>query len=166
MEFSLNNISEELHRRDLQAAFQRGNHKSANEKCDYLTCALSKEIQKCWNLILPDNCMDSIPHLVFNHMGVATHLGITEYCTFEPKNRVTHDLSFPGKFSGESVNSRVKIDSLEPCMFSYVFLCIIHCIVSLRNKYPQTKIWIRKEDIKSAFRRLHLSATTAYRSVV
>ena len=110
--------------------------------------------------------MDSIPHLVLNPMGVATHLGITEYGTFEPKNRVTHDLSFPGKFSGESLNSRVKIDSLEPCIFSYVFLRIIDYIVSLRNQYPQTRIWIRKEDIKSAFRRLHLGAITAYRSAV
>ena len=110
--------------------------------------------------------MDSIPHIVLNPMGVATHLGITEYGMFEPKKRATHDLSFPGLFSGKSVNSRVKIDSLELFMFSYVFLRIIHYIVSLQNKYPQTRIWIRKEDIKSAFRRLHLGATTASRSAV
>ena len=38
--------------------------------------------------------------------------------------------------------------------------------MALRKKHPQTRIWIRKEDIKSAFRRLHLNATTAFRSAV
>jgi len=99
-------------------------------------------------------------------MGVATHLGITEDGTFDEKDRVTHDLSFPGGFSGESVNSRVKIEKLEPCMFSFTFSRIIHYIVALRRKYPGKRIWIRKEDVKSAFRRLHLNARTAFRSAV
>ena len=97
-------------------------------------------------------------------MGVATHIGINEEGKFLPNNRVTHDLSFPGEISGESVNSRVQPKFLEPCMFSYVFLRVIHYIVALRRKYPDRRIWIRKEDFKSAFRRLHLNAITAFRS--
>ena len=58
------------------------------------------------------------------------------------------------------------MDSLELCIFSYVFLQIIHYIVSLRISYLMSKIWIRKEDNKSACRRLHLNTTTAYRSAV
>ncbi len=73
-------------------------------------------------------------------MGVATHLGVTEDGTFEPKDRVTHNLSFPGKFSGKSVNSRVKMDESEPCMFSFVFLRIIHYIVALKKKHQKTRI--------------------------
>ena len=67
-------------------------------------------------------------------MGVATHFGITEKGNFEPKDRVTHDLLFPGCISGESVNSRVKTENLEPCMFSFVFLRLVHYIVALRRK--------------------------------
>ena len=105
--------------------------------------------------------------LVLNPMGVAAHLGITESGKFVTKNRVTHDLSFPGKFSGKSVNSRVKSKSLEPCMFSLVFLRLIrYIVVALRTKYPKTKIWLRNKDLKSAFRRLHLNALTSVRSAV
>ncbi len=51
-------------------------------------------------------------------------------------------------------------------MFRFVFLRLVHYIVALRRKYPKTRIWIRKEDIKSAFRRLHLNAHTAFQSAV
>ncbi len=137
-----------------------------NKKNDFLTKALKKEIKKGWNLYLPGDCYRDVPDLVLNPMGVATHLGITEDDTFEEKDRVTHDLSFPGGFSGESVNSRVKMEELEPCMFSFAFSRIIHYIVALRKKIPNKRIWIRKEDVKSAFRQLHLNARTAFRSMV
>ena len=51
-------------------------------------------------------------------------------------------------------------------MFSFVFLRLVHYIVALRKKYPKIRIWIQKEDIKSAFRRLHLNAATAFQSAV
>ena len=101
-----------------------------DEKNEFIVSVISKEIKKGWNLILPDHCVDIISDLVLNLMEVATNLGITETENFEPKNQVTQDLSFLGKFSGESINSRVKVDCLEPCMFSYIFLRIIHYIVS------------------------------------
>ena len=151
---------------DLDESYTRGNHKSAHQKNEFLVKALKKEIKKGWNLLLPGDCHKEIPELVLNPMGVATHLGITEKGNFEPKDRVTHDLSFPGCISGDSVNSRVKTKNLEPCMFSFVFLRLVHYIVALRRKYPKTRIWIRKEDIKSAFRRLHLNAHTAFQSAV
>ena len=164
--FDIEDLDESMRKMYLNEAYKRGNHKSAEEKNEFLTKALKKEIKKGWNLLLPGDCYKNIPELILNPMGVATHLGVTEDGTFEPKDRVTHDLSFPGKFSEKSVNSRVKMDKLEPCMFSFVLLRIVHYIVALRKKHPKTRIWIRKEDIKSAFRRLHLNATTAFRSAV
>ena len=166
VDFYLEELDEEIRRKDTKEAYSRGNHKSADRNNEFLTKALKKEIVKGWNMILPGDYYDDVPELVLNPMGVATHLGVTETGNFAEKNRVTHDLSFPGKISKKSVNSRVKFDQLEPCMFSFVFSRIVHYIVALRRKYPTTKIWIRKEDIKSAFRRLHLNAATAFRSAV
>ena len=99
-------------------------------------------------------------------MGVASHVRIMEDGSFQEKLRVTHDLSFPGAFSGESVNSRVQKENLEPCMFGHTFLRVIHQIVHLRQKYPKKIVWIRKEDFKSAYRRIHLNARTAIKSAV
>ena len=166
VDFDLDDIDDELRWRDLAAAVARGNHKSAKLNNEFLSNALKKEIEQGWMLALPSDCIYEIPGLTLSPMGVATHIGITDTGDFLPKNRVTHDLSFPGAISGLSVNSRIDPSKLEPCMFSHVFSCIIHYIVALRSKYPRTRIWIRKEDFKSAFRRIHFNATTAYQSAV
>ncbi len=166
VEFDLEELDEKIRIQDLRCAVARGNHKSASKNEEFLEKAMKKEIMKGWNLILPGDCFEEIPELILNPMGVATHLGINEEGKFLPKNRVTHDLSFLGEISRTSVNSRVKTKNLEPCMFSFVLLRVIHYIVALRRKYPNRKIWLRKEDFKSAFRRLHLNAKTALRSAV
>ena len=67
---------------------------------------------------------------------------------------------FSGKESGESINSRVRIDDLEPCMLLHTLLRVINHIVRLQAKYPHTIIWLRKEDFKSAYQRLNLNAKT------
>ena len=69
-----------------------------DEESEFLVSTISKEIRKDRNLILPDGCLNTIPDLVLNPMGVAVHLGIAASGKFEPKNCVTYDLSFPGYF--------------------------------------------------------------------
>ena len=99
-------------------------------------------------------------------MGVSEQIGVSETGKFVPKKILTHDLSFPGVKSDHSINSRVKDNNLEPCMFGHTFLRIIHKIVQLRHKYPDKIIWIRKEDAKSAYRRMHMSGESALRAAV
>ena len=149
--FPLKDLEENLRIEDLEAAFIRGNHKSAQLKEKILSKAMLKEIKKGWSLPIPESKFNKIPNLILSPMGVANHIGVTASGEFAPKDRVTHDLSFPGLISGESVNSRVKEEELEPIMFGHTLIRLIHYIVYLRSKYPNLKIWIRKEDLKSAF---------------
>jgi hypothetical protein len=99
-------------------------------------------------------------------MGVADQLGISATGEFVSKLRVTHDLSFSQAVSGESLNSRVQKEELEPCMFGHTLLRLVHHIVHLRSEYPGKKIWLRKEDFKSAYRHMHLNAKTAFQTSV
>ena len=99
-------------------------------------------------------------------MGVAEQIGVSEEGTFVPKKRLTHDLSFVQEASNKAINSRVIETDLEPCMFGHAFLRIIHKIVHLRKLFPNKKIWIRKEDAKSAYRRMHMNADTAIQAGV
>jgi hypothetical protein len=99
-------------------------------------------------------------------MGVADQLGVSATGEFIEKLRVTHDLSFPGSESKESINSRVIKDILEPIMFGHALIRVIHYIVNLRRRHPTRKIWIRKEDFKSAYRRIHLRASTAKQAAI
>ena len=150
-----------LRMKDLEAAYKRGNHKSVIKNEQFLSNALIKEVELGWNLILPEGTHREIPGLILNPMGVASHVGIDHTGEFVPKNRVTHDLSFPGKCSGHSVNSQIRTGNLEPCIFSYFLLRLIHYRIALRTEYPNQRIWIRKEDFKSAFRRLHMNSITS-----
>ena len=164
--FPLSPLDEASRKQDLMHAYIRGNHKSAKKEETHLADAMEKEISKGWNIILPDSRYTDIPNLILNPMGVASHCGISAFGEFIDKLRITHDLSFPGKISNESVNSRSIPDDLEPCMFGHALLRIIHYIVNLRKRHPQKKIWVRKEDIKSAYRRMHLSSESAFTSAV
>jgi hypothetical protein len=94
-------------------------------------------------------------------MGVVSQSTINELGEIIPSNRVTHDLSFPGPISGLSINSRTKMDCLEPCYYGHTLSCLIHQIVAYRTEYPTLPIVLQKVDFKSAYRRMHLNAKTA-----
>ena len=164
--FPVIKLDDETRLQDIEAMKIRGNHKSAQIHEKYLADAFKKEVEKGWILILPDEEASNIPGLEIAPMGVADQLGISATGQFVSKLRVTHDLSFPQAVSGESLNSRVEKDQLEPCMFGHTLLRLVHHIVTLRSKYPAKKIWLRKEDFKSAYRRMHLNATTALQASV
>jgi hypothetical protein len=164
--FPTKELEESTRIQDLRAMKQRGNHKSARTHEDHLAVAFTKEVEKGWNLILPESEAFNIPHLELAPMGVADQLGISATGEFVSKLRVTHDLSFAQAVSGESLNSRVNKEELEPCMFGHTLLRLVHHIVYLRSKYPTKKIWLRKEDFKSAYRRMHLNAKTAFQTSV
>ena len=106
--FPVSEITEEERLQDIEAATKRGNHKSAEKHELYLADAFTKEVQKGWILILPDKDVKNIPGLELAPMGVADQLGVSATGEFVSKLRVTHDLSFPGKISKKSINSRVK----------------------------------------------------------
>ena len=164
--WKLKDVQEDVRTQDMEAALKRGNHKSAAKHADFLVNALSKEIVKGWELLLPASAAKIIPTLVLSPMGVAEHLGVQADGSFAPKKRVTHDLSFPGVVSEQSINSRILEDHLEPCMFGHALLRIVHRVIHLRLLYPATRIWMRKDDAKSAYRRVHLNATTVFQTAV
>ena len=164
--WDLKKINNEDRLRDVEAAIERGNHKSAVINKEFLAEALAKEVKKGWMLVLPLEKAMNIPQLVMSPMGVVEQLGISHTGDFVKKKRITHDLSFPGQASKTSVNSRVIKKNLEPCMFGYTMLRIIHWILHLRRIHPFKKIWIRKEDAKSAYRRMHLHVDTVLKTGV
>jgi len=77
VDFPLVDLDEKLRRADIAASFARGNHKSAIMKENILSEAISKEVLKGWNIILPMHTYDHLPGAVLNPMDVATHIGIS-----------------------------------------------------------------------------------------
>ena len=159
--YHLEDLPEDDQVQDLHKRVRGGNHKSAAKYDSFLSNAMKKEVEKGWALIIPDNDALKIPLIEIAQLGVAEHLGISEEGTYVPKLHLTHDLSFPGVISAESINSRIDRERLEPIMLGHCLLHILHQIVALPMKYPDRKNFIRKEDLKSAYRRMHLEAKSA-----
>ena len=144
----------------------RGNHKIASTHKDYLGEAMQKEVDKCWAIIINKEEATEILGIELPPMGVIEHLGIADIGEYVPKLWLTHDLSFLGSVSKESIKSRVDKEILEPIMFRHCLLQVIHHIVDMRFRHPQVNIFIWKEDLKSSYRQMHLQEKSALRSEV
>ena len=109
VKFSVEDLDEETRRKDVQMAFTRGNHKLAEKHNEYLAKAVTKEIMRGWNLILPEDCHEHILEIVLNPMGVATHLGVRESGNFELKhlkNNSLHSSIAQGIPSYENIDTK------------------------------------------------------------
>jgi hypothetical protein len=159
--FPLESISEEDRVKDFKEALNYGNHRSAVSNHRILMKTMTKESQRGWVLpLLPDHA-SQLTRATMSPMGIVTQSTINEKGEIIPSNRVTHDLSFPGKFSYESINSRTQMKELSPCQYGHMLLRCIHYIVQLRIANPNLPIVMQKADFKSAYRRVHLNAATA-----
>lgn len=125
---------------------------------------MSNEIMKGCGLIHPEESALNILGLEINPVGAAEHPEINSLGDYVSKQRVTYDLSFPGVRMGESIISRMDRLELEHIMFGHCMSRLMHQLVTLRRRHPGRKIWTRKKDLKSAYRRLRLRAGPALKS--
>lgn len=159
--FPLSEINEDCRRKDFDHALQYGNHKSATMQPDVLLAHMKKESQQGWIIpLLPEHAR-LLPKATISPMGIVSQSKINNQGEIISSNRITHDLSFPGKFSGESINSRTNLDELVPCNYGHMLVRCIHYIVQLHLNHPNLPIILQKVDFKSAYRRIHLNANTA-----
>ena len=126
---------------------------------------MEKEVLKGWSISLQIDDALSIPNAEAAPHGLANQATINELGEVVEKERVTHDLSFPGKESGESINSRIKKEDLEPCFYGHMHSRCIHYIISQRLRNPRKRIFTRKDDFKSAFCQSHLHASSAVKTL-
>jgi hypothetical protein len=152
---------EDVRLQDFDRILEYKNHKSARMMENILNEHLLKEVQRGWLIPLKPRDARKLNNASISPMGVVSQSTINELGEIIPSNRVTHDLSFPGPISGQSINSRTEMDQLVPCYYGYTLNRIIHQIVAYRMIYPTLPIVLQKVDFKSAYRRMHLNAEIA-----
>ena len=154
--YNKEDLSESIQKLDLEAALSRGNHKSAKVKESILEKAFIKEVKLSYQLPLKPHHIHDIPGIRMSPMGVADQLSINKLREIIEKDRVTHNLPFPGEASAESINSMIDEDSLFNLIYGHMHSQCIHHKVATRKKFPNTRILGNKADFKSAYRRQHL----------
>ncbi len=163
--FPLHYIDPETRSTDNAFHLDRGNHKSATKFHDILKDIIQDDVSKGYALILPIQILKHLINPSIAPLGCHQQETINEKGERVPKFRMTHDQTFPGP-SGLSVNNRVIKESLPPSnVYGYTLKCILHYIVSLRNRHPTTKIHLSKFDFDAAYRRCHLSTQSALESL-
>ena len=97
---------------------------------------MATESQQGWSLLLPPLFALQIKYAEVAPHGVVSQNTITDYGKIVEKERVTHDQSFPGKTSNQSINSRVIDDELKECQFGYTHKRMLHYIIGCRQRHP------------------------------
>jgi hypothetical protein len=78
----------------LEAALQRGNHKSAQKDAEGLAALLIDDVTRGYSLPLPLDQVHNIPGLSLQPMGVTIQSTINEQNAIVSKKRLTHDSTF------------------------------------------------------------------------
>ena len=111
--FPLTQIDDKLRQKDLLAALEYKNHNSAHPITSSLAKHMSTEIEHGWSLPLPPNFALELKGAEIAPHGIVKQNTITELGEIVEKERVTHDQSYPGQYSKESINSRVIEEELS-----------------------------------------------------
>jgi len=158
-------ISEEDRVADLLEALSFGNHKGASSQPKLLEELVTNDVVHGYALPLPLDKITRIPGICMAPLNIQPQWTINERGEIVEKDRLTHDQSFKWTQSGTSVNSRIDTDLLQQCKFGKCLTRIINWTVAARRKFPNRRIMAKKDDIKSAYRRMHLSWDTATQTV-
>jgi hypothetical protein len=78
--------------------------------------------------------------------GLALQFALLQDGSRVPKRRLTQDSSFALTFPEASVNERVDMDTYPEMIYGWGLSRIIHFIVALRLRHPNSKIFIAKYD--------------------
>ena len=161
-----NPVDEETRKSDLKAMIKRGNHKSTSKNKNFkvLEKAFSKEVKLGWSIPVTIKAITKIKNAFVIPLGVANQYSIDETGQRIPKQRVTHDATFPTP-SGDSVNNRTIDALLQQCIYGQCLRRVIHAIHRLRLAKPSTKIMMSKYDLDAAYRRLHVRHDQALQCV-
>ena len=154
--YKLQPINELVKKEDFKSALEYGHHKSAKRNYKVFMDGLNSEVELGYTLPLLAKHAIAIPQAELAPHGLTFQHSINDRGKILSKDRTTHDLSFPGKASFNSINNRIEDDSLVPCLSGKIMNICIHYIIGCRQMHPKNIIWLAIQDYKSAYRRAHL----------
>ena len=158
-------IDKDTEREDLIIGLERGNHKGALNQPKELITLVHKDVTHGYALPINGDTATKINGGAWAPLNIQEQWSINEKGERIMKKRLTHDQSFQGLSSKQSINDRVEKDTLEPLIYGFMFMRVIHMIHTMRWAYPNMHILICKFDLASAYRRMHLSAQTAAKCI-
>jgi hypothetical protein len=141
------------------------NHKKANEHFDIVKDSIETDVSHGFAAPILVSEINKLPGAMVCPLGIAQQTTISHDCQRVPKNRLTHDQTFPALELSDSVNTIIDIQAYPELVYGFCLKRIIYQIIALRHHHPKSRILIAKYDIKQAFRRVHYSGSAAYKCI-
>jgi hypothetical protein len=158
-------LSEEERVTELTAMLERGNHKSAKDEPAEVSKLLLKDVTHGFSMPVLPSIIPKLMKALVQPFGMAKQTTLTELGERQVKYRLTQDLSFSLTGDRRSVNSRIDMSAYVGMIYGWCLLRLIHFIVALRAKFPQSRILICKYDYSDAYRRIAHAAHAAVQSI-
>ena len=140
VEIPLTPMDTEEEMEDNKAILQRGNHKGATSQPSLLNKLVTKDIEHAFALPISPASTLKIKGGRLAPLNIASQWTIDEKGEKIKKKRLTHDQSFQGLVSGQSLNEQVITEDLEPIIYGHMFLRICHMIHAMRFAHPTVHI--------------------------
>ena len=102
--------------------------------------SLNSEVELGYALPLLAKHAITIPQAELAPHSLTSQYSINDREEILSKDRITHDLSFPGRASFNSINNRTEDDSLVPCLFGKTMSRCIRYFIGCKQKHPKTII--------------------------
>ena len=150
--YKLQPINELERKENFKAALEYDHHKSAKRNYKVFMDSLNNGVELGYALPLLAKHAIAIPQAELVPHGLTSQHTINDRREILSKDRITHDLSFPGKASLDSINNQIEDDSLVPYLFGKTMNRCIHYIIGYRQRHPKKIIWLAIQDYKSAYR--------------
>ena len=146
---------------ELQENLARGNHNSAKSRPKELETKITREVIYGFALPIWLATIAKIPKAMLQACGLVTQSTLSESGQRKEKSRLTHNLLFSITSPYALVNRRLDRDEYPELIYGFCLLRIIHYIVALRLRIPDTPILISKYNFWDAYRRISHRATSA-----
>ncbi len=153
-----------MQKKDVNEALTFGNHKGATSQPLLLQQLIVKDVTYGFGLAIPLSTVHSIQGALLAPMNIMKQNTIDEQGQIIPKDRLTHDQSYPWRL-GASINSRIWIKDLLPCPVGACIRRLVNYAVAACKKYPNRRILATKINYKSAYRCCHLNWLTAVQTI-
>jgi hypothetical protein len=159
-------LTEEERLAELEAQFERGNHKSAVQNMEEVRALLSGDVRRGFVLPIKASAIFNVKGLHLQPGGMVRQLSLKADGSRHPKSRFTHDLSFSITSKDASVNARADMSKHPEMVYGWCLLRLIHYIAALRSRRPGVRIFISKFDYSDAYKRISQSPRSSAASVI
>ena len=161
-----NNITKSVELKEVNAQLKHGNHQSCLMNKKKLLNDLTRSVSLGYAILLPADKINNIPGIMIQPDGILQTFTLIPDGTQARKPRLTHNLLFSLMGNNFNLNDRVDMTKYSELIYGWCLQQVIHFIFVLCLNHPGRVIFIVKDNLSDAYRRLVHALNTTKQSII